>query len=150
MSVSKSLARLVRIRGIEEEQRRLSLESALQKQQMLEQAREAAAQREKQGRASVRASLFSGAIADRQAGLVETDAGQRHARVLNPRIAAVETETMERRQEFLDKRTERRQAETLIEQAEAREELQSDRRSQRGIDDWFGARRHRQAAGEEH
>ena len=42
MSVSKELERLLRIRGIEEEQRRLQLESVLARRQTLERAREAA------------------------------------------------------------------------------------------------------------
>lgn len=148
MSLSKGLARLLRIRGIEEEQHRLQLESALARRQTLERAREAAAQMEKQGRTSVRASVFSGALSDRQAGLVEAEAARKRGPVLAAHIAAAEKETIERRQEFMEKRVERRQAETIIEQAEAREEVESDRRSQRGIDDWFGARLHRQAADE--
>ena len=105
----------------------------------LEQARSAALQMEKQGRARVSASVVSGAIADRQAGLVETEAARRRARMLAARIAAAEKETVARREEFLDKRVQRRQAETMVEEAQAREDLESGRRSQRTIDDWYGA-----------
>lgn len=150
MSASKGLERLLRIREIEEEQRRLQLESALAKRQTLERARETDAHIEKQGRACVRASVFSGALADRQAGLVEAESARKRVPVLATKIAAADKETIERRREFMEKRVERRQAETMIEQAEARDEVESARRSQRGIDDWFGARRHGQAVDEEH
>ena len=40
-------------------------------------------------------------------------------------------------QEFLAKRVERRQAETLIEETEAREAIEADRRNQQSIDDWY-------------
>jgi len=150
VSVSKGLERVLRIRGIEEEQRRLQLESSLARRKTLELARDAAAQMEKQGRANVRASVFSGALADRQAGLVEAEVASKRRPVLAAHLAAAEKETIERRQQFMDKRVERRQAETMIEQVEARDELEAGRRSQRGIDDWFGARRHRQAVDEEH
>jgi flagellar export protein FliJ len=140
MSVPKALERLLRIRGVEEEQRRRSLETAAARLKSLEQARVAALQMEKQGRARVSASVVSGAIEDRQAGLVETDSAQRRARMLRARIAAAEQETVARRQEFLEKRIERRQAETLVEEAQEREDLESGRRGQRTIDDWYGAR----------
>jgi len=147
MSVPKALERLLRIRGVEEEQRRRSLDTAVAKLKALEQARHAALQMEKQGRARLSASVISGAIADRQAGLVETEAAQRRARMLAARIVAAEKETIARRQEFLEKRVERRQVETLAEEAHAREDLESGRRSQRSIDDWYGARRGRQGGG---
>jgi flagellar export protein FliJ len=140
MSMPKGLERLLRIRGVEEEQRRRSLESAAVKLKSLEQAQAAALQMEKQGRARVSASVVSGAIEDRQAGLVETDSAQRRARMLAGRIAAAEQETVARREEFLEKRIERRQAETLVEEAHTREDLESGRRGQRIIDDWYGAR----------
>ena len=142
MSVSKALARLLQVRALEEEQRRASLESALGELAELKRAREAAGETERQGRALVGASAGSGNIVDRRAGLVEMEAARRRARRLAPRIADSQLEAGRRRQEFLDKRVERRQAGTLIEKAEAREEMETDRRNQRAIDDWFGARRH--------
>ena len=148
MSVPKTLERLLRIRAVEEEQRRRSLDAALARQKYLEQARAAALQMEQQGRARVSASVVSGAIADRQAGLVEADAAQRRARMLQARIAAAKKETAAQREEFLSKRVQRRQAETLLEEAQAREDLESGRRSQRTIDDWYGAARGRRSVRE--
>jgi hypothetical protein len=149
MGVSRSLERLFRIRGVEEEQRRRSLDEAQAKLRSLEQERADAGQMEKQGSRREVAGLISGVIADRQAGSVESVAAQRRARVLTTRIAAAENETIERRQAFLQKRVERRQAETLMEEAEARATLESGRRSQRDTDDWYGTRNHRQGADEE-
>ena len=63
------------IRGIEEEQRRLSLETALGELESLKLARRAAAERERQGHALMETGAKSGDIADRQAGLVEADGG---------------------------------------------------------------------------
>ena len=149
MSVSRSLQRLLRIRGVEEEQRRRSLNEAQAKLTSLQHDRADATQQEQQGRRREVAGMISGVIADRQAGMVESVAAQKCARVLAARIAAAENETIERRQAFLEKRVERRQAETLLEEAEAREALESGRRSQRDMDDWYGARTHGQGAAEE-
>jgi flagellar biosynthesis chaperone FliJ len=149
MGVPKGLERLLHIRGVEEEQRRRSLESALAQLKALEHARHAALQMDKRGRARVSASVVSGAIADRQAGQFESEMGRRRARMLAARIADTEKEAVARHQEFLEKRIERRQAETLVEEAQAREDLESGRRSQRSIDDWYGARRRRRGDGEQ-
>jgi hypothetical protein len=145
MAVSKALERLLHIRGIEEEQRRLSLESALGTLESLKLARHAAGEKERKGRALLQTGATSGDIADRQAGLVEAVAAHRRALALAPRIVASELETRQRRQEFLDKRVERRQAERLIEKTEAEDVMESERRSQRAIDDLYGARRHHRA-----
>ncbi len=145
MGVSKALRRLLQIRGIEEEQRRLSLETALGELESLKLARQAAGEQERQGHALMETGATSGNIADRQAGLVEADAAQRRALVLAPRLVATEFETSERRREFLDKRVERRQAETLLEETEAADALESERRNQNAIDDLYGVRRHQLA-----
>jgi hypothetical protein len=143
--MSRALRRLLHIRGIEEEQRRLSLETALGELESLKLACRAAAERERQGHALMETGAKSGDIADRQAGLVEADGAHRRALVLVPRIAASEFETTERRREFLDKRVERRQAETLLEKTEAADAMESERRSQSVIDDLYGTRRHHSA-----
>jgi len=148
-SVPKALERLLQIRSLEEERRHRSLDSAVARLKGLEQARRAALGMEKQGRARVSASVVSGTIADRQAGRLESEAAQRRARMLAVHIAEAEKEVVARREEFLGKRIERRQAETLLEEAQAREDVESGRRSQRSIDDWYGARRDRQGEREQ-
>src|SRR5579864_1821440 len=145
MSAPKAIERLLRIRAREEEQRRASLESALGELDALKRARDSARQSERQARAGVGASAASGEIVDRQAALVQMESARRRSRLLEPRIAASELETTRLRQELLAKRLERRQAGTLVEEAEAREQIESGRRSQKAVDDWYGARKHRQA-----
>jgi len=143
MSRPKTIERLLHIREIEEEQKRLQLDAALANLESLERTRDAAAEMGRQGRTLVGESVISGVIADRQAGLMETEIARRCARLLALRIASAQKEVIERRRDFIDKRIERRQAETLMEQDETREKLESGRRSQRSVDDWYGARTHR-------
>ncbi len=148
MRAPKPLQRLLRVRSLEEEHQRRSLESAMARLKTLEMAREAAFELEKQGLRRQTAGMISGSIADRQAGLVEAESAQRRARALAARIAATEDEVTARRQEYLGKRLERRQAETLVEEAAARDQVESGRRSQQEQDDWYGARARRTAAAE--
>lgn len=145
MSGPKVLERLLRIFGLEEEQRQLKLEAALGALQSLEQARDAAVELEKRGRARAAESGASTELADRVAGLVEQDIARARVRILKPRVAAAEIEMLQRRREFLDKRVERRQAATLVEEAAARDEMESERRSQRNMDEWFGVKMYRDA-----
>jgi predicted metalloprotease len=150
MAVSRSLRRLLRIRELEEEQSRLALEAASGDLHNLQHAQAATVERDRRGRRLVQASAMSGEFQDRLAGLEETRAADRLAVVLAPRIAIAEQEVARLREDFLSRRVERRQAETLIEEAEARDALDADRRTQQSLDDWFRNRRHRadqQAAG---
>lgn len=148
MRAPKALERLLRVRGVEEEQRRLSLETAAARLKSLQKASEAALESEKQGRSRQTVGMISGSIADRQAGVVEEESARRRALSLKARIVAAEQEAAARRREYLEKRVERRQAEILVEKAAAREELESGRKTQQQVDDWYGARNHRQAADE--
>lgn len=134
------MRRLLRIRELEEEQRRLALEAAAEELRRLEAARAASLRREKSGRALVRASARSGEIVERIAGIEETEMAQVRTGLIVARIEEAEAATDERRREFLEKRVERRQAETLIEENESRERREQERRSQQALDDWHGAR----------
>jgi hypothetical protein len=144
MAVSKALQRLLRIRDMEVEQRKLALDSALQELRGFEGARDLAIVREREGRQLIGTSARSGDVADRQAGLVETAAARRRVHLLAPRVAASEAESVRLRQDFLEKRRERRQAKTLIEGIMAQEAIESIRRGQQALDDWYGSRRHRE------
>jgi len=53
---------------------------------------------------------------------------------------------MARREDFLGKRVERRQAETLIQETEAQDAVEADRRGQQTLDDWYSSRLYREAA----
>src|ERR1039458_373198 len=79
MAVSRALRRLLRIRSLEEEQRRLALESAIGELNRLEHALAATAQQDRRGRRLVEVSARSGELPDRLAGPEETGAATRHA-----------------------------------------------------------------------
>jgi hypothetical protein len=140
MAAPESLRRLLKIRNLEEEQRKMALESAVAELGRLEAALAAARERERAGRKRIAES--AGDATDRMAGMVESSAARRHIAALKPRIAAAEWAATERRKEFLAKRTERRQAETLICEAEAEDAVVEGRRSQQSVDDWYGMRMH--------
>ena len=147
MAVSRAMRRLLRIRDLEEEQARLALESGLVELSRLEQALAATADRDRGGRRLVTESVRTAELTDRLAGLEETRAAHRLAGLLEPRIADTEQGVALLREQYLASRVERRQAETLIQEAEARDGLDEDRRSQQALDDWFRNRKHR--AGEQ-
>jgi flagellar biosynthesis chaperone FliJ len=146
MAVSRALRRLLRIRDLEEEQCRLALESAIGDLSRLRHAQEASVERGRRGRRLVESSAHSGELTDRLAGLEETRAAGRSAVAIAPRVADAEQDVANLREEYLASRVERRQAETLIEEAEARDALDAERRAQQGLDDWFRNRLHRQAS----
>ncbi len=146
MAASRALRRLLRIRDLEEEQCRLTLESALGELGRLEDALKGTIERERRGRRLVEAGVRTGELPDRLAGIEETHAADRLFAVLGPRIAAKEEEVMVKRQEFLLKRVERRQAETLIQESEAEETIETDRRGQQELDNWYGSRQYREEA----
>lgn len=137
MAVSKAFKRLLRVRGLEEEQHRSELESALAELRRMEAALRACAARELRGRELMCA--LDGA-AERQAGHVEVITAQRHAQLLEERKLDVEREAMRLRDVFLEKRIERRQAETLVEEARGQEELRMGHRAQQGLDEWHAAK----------
>jgi hypothetical protein len=85
-------------------------------------------------------------LTDRLAGLEETRAAGRGDLALAPRVADAEQDVAGLREEYLASRVERRQAETLIQEAEARDAHDAERRAQQGLDDWFRNRLHRQAS----
>lgn len=146
MAASRALRRLLRVRDLEEEQSRLALESALSELNQLEDALKATVERERRGRRLVESSARTGELPDRLAGIEEMHAADRLFAVLEPRIAAKEEEVTARRQEFLLKRVERRQAETLIRESEAQEAIETDRRSQQELDNWYSFRQYREGA----
>jgi len=147
VAVSRAMRRLLRVRGLEEGQARLELESALGDLRRLEHALEASCEEDRRGRNLIQTSARSGELPDRLAGLEESRAAGRWARVLAPRIAAQELDVAALREELLDRRVERRQAETLIKETEARDANEAARRGQQEIDDWYRSCRYREDRG---
>jgi flagellar biosynthesis chaperone FliJ len=142
VAVSRALRRLLRIRELEEEQSRMALESAVGDLSRLQQALAATAERDRRGRRLVHASAASGEFRDRLAGLEETRTAGRLVTVLGPRIEETAKDVAALREDYLEQRVERRQAETLIEEGQARDAVEADRRSQMALDDWFRNRLH--------
>jgi len=143
MPVSPALRRLFRIRDLEEEQCRLALESAQSELNRLEQALVATVERKRRGRQLVGTSAHTNELPDRLAGLEETRAAERFAAALAPRIKDMQMNVNARREEFLQKRVERRQAETLIQETEIKDAVETGRREQQSLDDWYRSRLHR-------
>ena len=82
----------------------------------------------------------TGEVVDRIAGIEESRASARRSSALAVRIAEAQEAVEVLRQAFLAKRVERRQTETLIEETEARDQVETERRGQRDLDDWFLSR----------
>jgi len=146
MSVSSALRRLLNVRDLEEEQGRVALESALGDLSRMQKAAAACGERDRRGRRLVEASARTGELADRMAGLEETRAAGRDTAFWAPRIADAQFLVAALREEYLAKRVERRQADTLIQEAEAQDAVESSRRTQQGLDDWYGNWLHRAEA----
>jgi hypothetical protein len=140
VAVSRALRRLRRVREIEEEQQRLALEAALSELHILQSAQQRAIDRERGGRMLIAASVESGELADRLAGIEETRGAGRQAERLVSSVEEAAQRVSDLRKSYLSVRVERRQAETLIEEAEAREGLEGLRRGQQNLDDWYRAR----------
>jgi len=133
--------RILRIREVEEEQSRRTLEVGLAELAQLELRLRTMQQRERAGRSLVNESASSGEITDRIAGMEESRSASRWAVTLTLRIRSAEAAVATLRQDYLEKRTGRMQAETLAETERAREAAANFRRSQRALDDWYLNRR---------
>ena len=141
MAVSRALRRLVRVLELEEEQYQISLETAMAELHRLQNALEAAGERERGGRQLISSSVVRNQIEDRLAGIEQTRSAAMSQRHLVPRIADAAADAAERREEYLAKRTERRQAETLVDAAQAQADLEASRRNQSALDEWYLNRR---------
>lgn len=141
MPAARALDRLLRIRHLQEEQRRTALEAAMGEMRRLVEALAAAGRRDAWGRRLIASSVRAGGVEDRFAGLEESRAAHRHTASLLPRIADAKDGIEALREQFLASRVERRQVETLIEEASALRAIEEGRRSQQAIDDAYGFRR---------
>lgn len=143
MAVSRALRRLLRVRELEEEQRRRVLESALGELHALESALERNAERGRAGRRLVTEGIQENELADRQAGMVQQRVAGRLGAWLEQRMEPAAARVNDVRAAYLATRAERRQAETLIEETEARDARELLRRSQMDLDDWHRGRMQR-------
>ncbi len=143
MAVSHGLRRLLRVRELEEEQRHLALEAAMEELHRIEDALDHTSERGRKGRELVTASAHSGKLTDRFAGLEESRIAARQAEALADRFSDAEAEVTELRESYLSTRVERRQAEALIEETETRDAVEAKRRNQQDLDDWHRSRANR-------
>ena len=146
MAIAQGLRRLLRVREIEEEQSRIALDAALGNLGRLEAWERAARSREQRGRRLLTASASSGDAIDRRAAVEEIRGAGRATEVVRPRIAEARWVVTTRQAEYLSCRAQRRQVETLIQEAEARQAVDAERRRQQALDDWFRNRRLRHGA----
>ncbi len=146
MAISGSLRRLLHIRMLEEEQRKIALESAVSELHRLESALRAARASERNGRQRVALSSSSGDATDRIAGLIECESAHRIAKIIEARIPQAVLRADTARDEYLVKRVERRQVETVIQEAEDAQAAEAARRNQQTVDEWFSTRRQQHRA----
>ncbi len=62
---------------------------------------------------------------------------------LQPMAEATARRVSEMREEYLERRKERRQVESILDAERARIQIEKERRTQRNLDDWFGAKHNR-------
>jgi hypothetical protein len=137
MAAAKSLERLLRIFGLEEELHHRDLESAQREQASIARALDGAREQERRGRRLTIHGVECDELPDRLAGIEEVQAGKRRAMELELRMAQISQRVEELRVAYLEKRVERRQAETLVNNANEREAVEADRKAQQSLDDWY-------------
>jgi hypothetical protein len=151
--VSKSLRRVLRVRELLEERRRIELESAAAELRKLEEESEGEEIRARRGR---EASFSS--IGGAEGGGWQT-ADDRRLAAEGSWVSAVgrraeleagrpecEARVQAAREEFLAGRRERMEVETLLDRTAALRSADLDRREQHRLDDWFQASRRGAAA----
>ncbi len=140
MPVSRALRRLLRIRNIEEEQHRLTLESAAGEFRLVEDALNASHRRERSGSELHQAGLRSGDVVDAQSGHVEQDVSRISTAFLEQQRAASELRVAALREALREKQIQYRQTEALIDNTIEADAIDSARHTQNHIDDWFRSR----------
>ncbi len=140
MAVSRALRRLLRVRELEEEQRRIELESALAELRALQAALARTTERGRAGRRLITSGIEKNELTDRLSGMEEQGAAARHEARLEQRMEPATQQVNDLRSSYLATRTERQQAQTLIEETEARDAREALRRSQQDLDEWHRSR----------
>jgi hypothetical protein len=141
MAASRSLERLLGIRHAEEEYSRSEMEMAIAELQRLASAQEITYERGKRARTLVASSAQTGELMDRIAGLQEMTTASRLQRMLVKMIEAAKDKAEQKRQDLLARRLARRQVETLVDAKLAEARAETNRMTQRGLDDWHRSQR---------
>lgn len=141
MASQRLLGRLLRLRELEEELSRVTLERAAWGMGRLERELEATAREQAEGRHGFLRGVRENNAAERAGGvLVMCVAGGLRGRI-EVKLAEAELELARQREEYLLRRSTRLQAETLLDEAHAEAEAELGRRAQQMQDDWYGRRR---------
>lgn len=134
MPVSRALRNLLKLRNLEAEQHKAALTSALNELHALERALDTARER----RIDARRSAFDHAAndgVDRLGYQLQQTVAARCEALLQVQQIEVRERAEDARALFVSKRVEQRQAETLVHAAQQHEEIEQDKRLQRGLDD---------------
>ncbi len=143
MVPKKVLKRLLRLRELEEEQGRRELELAVLEENRVQQQMLFAGQRLAMGRHHFVEGIARGNGADRAGGVIEVEFSRRQQLLIKPRLEAVEQELARQREHFMTRRAERRQVETLVRDRDKVAAIETGRRAQQMLDDWYGRRTER-------
>jgi hypothetical protein len=140
MVIKRTLNRLLRLRELEEELSRLQLEIAVAERSRRKQEVALAASSQAQGRRSFAAGIGEQNQLIRTAGLLESEEARKRLLRLQPYLETADLEVTRQQAEFLSCRTGRRQVETLLENEMTQAEVETGRRAQQMLDDWYGRR----------
>jgi len=140
MARKQVLLRLLRLRELEEEQGRLELESSAGIRDRVDREHQVALAQRSLGRDMFRDGIGTSDIARRNGGIVEIAFANQRRGLLEIRLNAAESELARQRVEFLNLRAARMQVETLADKVKKLEQVETDRRAQQMLDDWYGHR----------
>ena len=138
----RSLASILRLRSLLEEESRVRLERAVQQASRIETAR----MREAEITAACK-DAAAAAIMDEQGGWPTAFVDQKIAGLRGEQLEllarAMAAQIWAHHEEFVARRKERQQVETLLRNEAEQRNRELDRREQRAVDDWFGSARNK-------
>ena len=134
------LLRLLRLRQLEEDQSRQTLEAAVVERDHAQRQFAMAAEHQTLGRRQFVSGVLRQNPLERTGAVLEIERAAREQTRLLPMLEAAEIEVTQRRALFLAQRTDRRQVETLVENERLKSEVEVARRAQQMLDDWYGRR----------
>ena len=140
MAKRNVLERLWRLRELEEEQSRLELESGVAERNRVAQELAEVTAEAARNRREFAARLGDSDTAARTGALVELGRARRWQSAIRPQLDKAEADVELRREEFLARRTTRRQVETLLDREREAARIETARRAQQMLDDWYGRR----------
>jgi len=138
MSGKKAFLRLMRLRELEEEQSRQVLELSVGRHREIQGELAQATSRQAESRAQFVASAGEADTSGRCGAMLEMSFAAQQQHQAQLALQAADLAVATQRAEFLVRRTERRQVETLLRQQRSLLEIETRRRAQQILDDWYG------------